>query len=100
MASRLKVVDGRPKPPVRRAQKSITMAAMDGKPREVLVALRDRVAKAVEAEDTPARDLAALSKRLMDIMREIEAIDEREDSSTERSSGGGSDYEAFDPEAI
>lgn len=83
--------------------KSISEAAESGTAREMLVALRDRVAKAVESDATPPRDLAALSKRLMDIVREIEAIDEREataPASTSAASAGDDDYEAFDPEAV
>lgn len=57
--------------------KTVTQAARDGTPRELLVAMRDRVAVAVEDPNTPARDLAALSKRLMEIARDIEAVDAR-----------------------
>lgn len=83
--------------------KTISEAAESGTAREMLVALRDRVAKAVESDATPPRDLAALSKRLMDIVREIEAIDEREataPASTSADSAGDDDYESFDPEAV
>lgn len=37
--------------------------------------MRARVAKAVEDPNTPARDLAALTRRLLEIAKEIEAID-------------------------
>jgi hypothetical protein len=56
----------------------LTEAAAFGKTRELLVATRDRIASAVEAPNTAARDLAALTKRLMETQREIEAIDARE----------------------
>jgi hypothetical protein len=59
-----------PKPP-----KSISDAARDGEKRELLVALRARIAKTVEDPKTPPRDLASLSRRLMEIANEIEAID-------------------------
>lgn len=61
-----------------RKQKSVTEAAKSGTRRELLVAMRDRVAKAVESPDTLPRDLAALTRRLTDIVKEIEAIDARE----------------------
>ena len=61
-------------PPV---PKSVTEAASGGSVRDVLVAMRARVAKDVENENTPSRDLAALTKRLMEIIRDIEAIDAR-----------------------
>jgi hypothetical protein len=57
--------------------KSITEAAATGTTRELLVAMRDRIASAVQSENTPARDLAALTKRLLETVRDIEAIDAR-----------------------
>lgn len=57
--------------------KTVGEAASTGNMRELLVAMRDRVAKDVENANTPARDLAALTKRLMEIVRDIEAIDAR-----------------------
>ena len=58
--------------------KSVTEAADRGTTRELLVAMRARVATAVEDPNTPARDLAALTKRLVEVVRDIEAIDARE----------------------
>lgn len=72
----LRVVASDEKPPRRRA-KSVTQAAANGTARELLVAMRDRVAKAVENPNAADRDLAALTRRLMEISREIEAIDAR-----------------------
>ncbi len=56
---------------------SITEAARSGTIRQQLCALRDRVAKTVEDPNCPARELASLSKRLMEITKEIEALDTR-----------------------
>lgn len=61
--------------------KTVTEAAKGGTARELLAATRDRIAVAVEDPNTPARDLAALSKRLMETVREIEAIDARSEES-------------------
>jgi len=58
--------------------KTVTEAAKFGTTRELLDATRDRIAEAVEAPNTAARDLAALTKRLMETQREIEAIDARD----------------------
>lgn len=58
--------------------KSVTEAARGGTTRELLVATRDRIAVAVESSETAARDLASLTKRLMETVRDIEAIDARE----------------------
>lgn len=80
MASRsrspLRAVAPDEKPP---APKSVTEAADRGTTRELLVAMRARIAKAVEDPNTPARDLAALTKRLVEVVRDIEAIDAREE---------------------
>lgn len=54
---------------------TITDAASSGTHRDLLVAMRARVATAVQDPNTPARDLAALTRRLMEIAKEIEAID-------------------------
>lgn len=59
-------------------KRSVTEAASDGSRRELLVAMRSRVATAVEDPNTPARDLAALTRRLMEIAKDIEALDARE----------------------
>ena len=68
----------------RKAPKTVTTAAAEGSHRELLVAMRARVAKAVEDGNTPARDLAALTRRLMEIARDIEAIDAREQEESSR----------------
>lgn len=56
---------------------TVTTAARDGTTRDLLVALRTRIATTVESSDMPPRDLAALSKRLTDISKEIEVLDAR-----------------------
>lgn len=65
--------------------KTVTEAADSGTTRELLVAMRARIAKAVEDANTPARDLAALTKRLVEVVRDIEAIDAREQQEAGRS---------------
>lgn len=62
------------------APKTVAQAAKSGDKKALLVAMRDRVAKAVSSEECPARDLASLTKRLADIAKEIEALDAREES--------------------
>lgn len=66
----------KPKPAV---PKSVTEAASDGSTRELLAAMRTRIAEAVEDRNTPARELASLTKRLVEVVRDIEAIDAREE---------------------
>lgn len=95
-AKRLRAVSqDEPAPPKR---KTISQAAADGDHRELLVALRARVAKAVENPETPARDLAALTRRLQEIAKEIAQIDLAE--SEEKSVVANSDDEDWDASAI
>lgn len=63
-----------PKPP-----KTVPEAAKSGTPRELLVAMRDLVAEALIKPNCPPREFTALTKRLQDIVRDIEVIDARED---------------------
>lgn len=83
MASPLRAVGKDEKaPPVH--VKTVTEAAASGTTRELLVATRDRIAVAVENPNTAARDLASLTKRLMETQREIEAIDARDNQEAEK----------------
>lgn len=54
---------------------SVTEAAAEGSRLDLLIAMRARVAAAVENPDTPPRDLAALTRRLLEIANEIAAIE-------------------------
>ncbi|MEO6627620.1 MAG: hypothetical protein ABIP03_03540 [Aquihabitans sp.] len=56
---------------------TITAAAGEGSHRDLLAALRERVAQTVEDPNCPPRDLAALSRRLQEIAKEIDALDAR-----------------------
>lgn len=78
--------------------KTITEAATAGDHRELLVAMRDRIAKTVEDPACPPRDLASLSRRLMEIAKDIEALDLAAKQEGKRA-GNVSD-EAFDAAAI
>lgn len=53
---------------------SIEQAAQSGSERDLLVALRDSIARQLDG-GVPPRDMASLSKRLMEIRQEISAID-------------------------
>jgi hypothetical protein len=59
--------------------KTVTQAAASGDTRDLLVAMRARIAVAVEDPNTPARDLAALTKRLSEVVRDIAAFDAARD---------------------
>jgi hypothetical protein len=56
-------------------RKNVAEAAAGGSRRELLVAMRDRIAKAVADPDCPPRDLASLSRRLQDIAKDIDTLD-------------------------
>lgn len=73
----LRAVSDDENPPAPSRPKTVTQASAEGTQRELLVAMKARVAESVENPNTPARDLAALTKRLLEIAREIEAIDAR-----------------------
>lgn len=78
--------------------KTITEAASHGTHRELLVAMRDRIAKAVEDPNCPPRDLASLSRRLHELSKDIEQYDAVE--AQEVAAGGDVADEAFDASAI
>ncbi|TXG92535.1 hypothetical protein DW322_08790 [Rhodococcus rhodnii] len=96
----MRAVPADAKPPAKRAprRKTVSQAAAGGDRRELLIALRTRVAKAVENAETPARDLASLTRRLQDIAKEIDAIDLAK--SEEHSAVANTDDEIWDPEAV
>jgi hypothetical protein len=56
---------------------SVTQAVVDGDQRAQLVAMRARIARAIDEPNIRGADLAALSRRLLEIAKEIEAIDAR-----------------------
>lgn len=57
---------------------SIYDAAAHGSRRDLLVAMRDKIALDLD-DGVPPRDLASLSRRLLEITREIESIDAAEE---------------------
>jgi hypothetical protein len=88
-----------PKPTVKRRSKSVDVAAAGGDHLELLVAMRDRIAKSVASPDCPPRDLAALTRRLQEIAKDIAALKRQ----AEQEGGGSGDVdgdEDWDPEAI
>ena len=57
---------------------TVQAAAATGDQRMLLVAMRTRIAEAVGDPNTPARDLAALSRRLLEIAKDLKALDAAE----------------------
>ncbi len=54
---------------------TVSEAARSGDHRALLVAMRDRIATAVQNPECPPRDLAALTRRLNEIAKDIRAMD-------------------------
>lgn len=79
--------------------KSVSQAAASGSHRELLVAMRERIASAVSNPDCPPRDLASLTRRLQDIAKEIESIDLRAGQESQTHANGDVD-DTFDASAI
>lgn len=71
------------KPPTK---SSVAEAAKSGSMRELLVAMRDKIAETIEA-GCPARELASLTRRLELIAKEIASIDAQ--SAAEERAGDG-----------
>lgn len=79
--------------------KSITQAASVGTHRELLVAMRDRIAQTVEDPKCPPRDLASLTLRLAKIAEEIKALDARDEQDGAEGAGEVEDGN-FDASAV
>lgn len=86
--------------PVPALQRTIVEAAEDGDHRELLVAMRRRVASTVQDPNCPPRDLAALTRRLQEIGKEIEALDAKAKQEATEDGEGRTPDEEWDSEAI
>jgi hypothetical protein len=53
---------------------SVDEAAATGDHRKLLVAMRERIARAVADPDCPPRDLASLTRRLQDVAKELDTL--------------------------
>ena len=81
-----------------RVSHTILNAANSGDRRKLLVALRNKIAKDLDAGSVQSRDLASLSKRLVDITAEIERIDKGESRDSPVAEALDTDEEMFDDE--
>ncbi len=87
-----------PPPPPPAAQKmTVAEAAASGTYKDLLIATRDRIALTVSSPDCPPRDLAALTRRLTEIGKELAVIAARE---AEEAEGIGARTEDEEWEAI
>jgi len=74
----------------------VTIAAATGDELQLLYALRDRLAEAIDS--CPVRDLSALTRRLQDVMKEINGREEirKKEEGDSASSGEGRKWSAAD----
>lgn len=91
----LRVVDPGEAAPKSRRAKTVAEAADAGSTREMLVAMQTRIAKAVDDPNTAARDLASLTKRLVEVTRDIEAIDVKDSQETDSGETGDESWQAI-----
>lgn len=63
--------------------KTIAQAAKTGTPRELLVSARDVVAARLDNPATPAHTIASLTKRLFELVHDIEQLDARAEQEAE-----------------
>lgn len=77
---------------------SIEDAAENGSRLDELIQMRRRIARALDDPNTPARDLAALSRRQLEISRDIEAIQVQEAESDDEGEISGD--EAWDSAVV
>src|SRR5688500_12159117 len=84
--------------PTRKVQ-SVARAVEDGTQRDQLVAMRTRIAKAIDDPNIRGADLAALSRRLLEIGREVDALDVAAKQEDAENADSIAD-EAFDASAV
>ena len=73
---------------------SVADAAATGSHRTLQVAMRERIARTVSDPGCPPRDLAALTRRLQDIAKEIETIDLRAHEEVDGDSEATTDFDS------
>ena len=102
MASkRLRAVQSGEQSPEPRKPQTVAEAAESGDTLATLVAMRDRISKAVSSPDCPPRDLAALTRRLQEIIKDIDAkLAQNRQESERRGGHGGAADGSFDASAI
>lgn len=96
MAKPLRAVADDEKAPAK-APTTVVGALEHGTRRDELVAMRLRIGKAIDDPNIRGADLAALSRRLLEIGKEIDAMDAAAEQ--EAAEDGDVDDEAFDPAA-
>lgn len=96
MGASLRVVSEADEPRRKSAPSTVAQAVKDGSSKDVLMTLRARIAQTIDDPGTPPRDLAALSRRLVDIDKELRSMDvaEREEEVQGGEAAGDEEWEA------
>ena len=74
---------------------SVSAAVLAGNPREVNIAMQDRIAKAIDSPDIKGADLAALSRRLHELRKELASMDAQAQEAVEDESVSDAAWEAI-----
>lgn len=74
----LRAVEAGEAPPVRHVPRTIAEAAEAGSTLDELRLTRARIARTLDDPNCPPRDLASLSRRLMELGREIDALERQQ----------------------
>ena len=93
--SSLRPVKAGEKAPAQSRPESVSAAVTDGSPRDVNIAMQDRIAKAIDAEDIRGADLAALSRRLHELRKELAAMDAQAQEDAQDESAPDAAWEAI-----
>ena len=87
------VKDGEKAAPSR--PESVSSAVESGTQRDVNIAMQDRIAKAIDSADIKGADLAALSRRLIELRRELASLDAQAKEAAEDEHVADAEWEAI-----
>jgi hypothetical protein len=82
---------GKPRSTPRRARRTVTQAEELGDHREILLALRRRLAEAADAAGP--RDLAGLGRRLLEVDADLAAMDAAEEAGQVAAGGAAAQFD-------
>lgn len=99
-SARLRAVGADEKTAAAAKPKTVAQAAKSDDPRELLVAMRDRIAETVTDPNCPPRELGVLTKRLQDIARDLAVLQALAEEQGKQSESDGTSGDAYDPSAV